>query len=217
MTRILFFILFVLFFRVNAQQKPAFWQEIQTFRKQDSIYPPVQNTILFLGSSSFTKWTDISNYFPGKVIINRGFGGSRLVDLNYYSDILLRSYLPKQVVVYCGENDLAADDQPSPVIVLQRFKEFYKNVRAIYPYINISYVSIKYSPSRKHLWKKIASTNSLIKKYLDKKKNAAFVDITRSMALPNKIVDNRLFLEDSLHMNSHGYQLWAKAITPYLK
>ncbi len=95
---------------VCAQQHPAFWEEIQIFKKQDSIHFPTKHAILFVGSSSFTKWTDVQNYFPKYKIINRGFGGSSLSDVIRYADDIIFPYHPKQVVIYCGENDLAASD-----------------------------------------------------------------------------------------------------------
>ena len=84
---------FALFF---AQEKPMFWQDIQNFKKLDLENPPAKNAILLVGSSSFTKWTDVANYFPDKTIINRGFGGSRLTDLNYYADDLLNLISPNR-------------------------------------------------------------------------------------------------------------------------
>ncbi len=58
----------------TAVAQPAFQNEIQAFKKQDNVSPPPANAILFVGSSSFRKWTDVQAYFPGYTIINRGFG-----------------------------------------------------------------------------------------------------------------------------------------------
>ena len=62
------------------ERKPAFWNDIQVFKKQDSVSFPPDNAILFMGSSSFTNWNDVEQYFPSYKIINRGFGGSSLPD-----------------------------------------------------------------------------------------------------------------------------------------
>lgn len=77
--------------------------------------------MLFVGSSSFTKWTDVQNYFPGYKIINRGFGGYSLPDVIRYADNIVFPYHPKQIVNYCGENDLAAADSVTPVNGFQSF------------------------------------------------------------------------------------------------
>jgi hypothetical protein len=97
---------------IFAQQQP-FYDEIQNFKNLDSVSPPPQNAILFVGSSSFTKWTDVQSYFPNYTIINRGFGGSSLPDVIRYANDIIIPYHPKEIVIYCGENDLAASDNTS--------------------------------------------------------------------------------------------------------
>ena len=89
-------------------QKPAFYDEIQSFRKQDSVSMPAKNSILFVGSSSFRMWTNIKEDFRMHSVINRGFGGSSLPDVIRYADQIIFPYQPAQVIIYCGDNDLAA-------------------------------------------------------------------------------------------------------------
>ena len=43
-----------------------------------------------------------------------GFGGSTLVDVIRYSYHVILPYHPKQVVIYCGENDLAYAETVTP-------------------------------------------------------------------------------------------------------
>lgn len=202
---------------IFAQQKPAFWEDIQKFRQEDLIHPPATGAILFVGSSSFTNWKDVNDYFPGKNIINRGFGGSSLLDLNFYSEELLKPYQPRQIVIYCGENDFAADPDLRPRKVFNRFKNFYHAIRAYYPEVPVAYVSIKMSPSREALWPKFETANRLIENYLVKQKNAEFIDITKAMESPAGRIRHDIFLEDMLHMKPEGYRIWADVMLPYLK
>ncbi|UQB69956.1 GDSL-type esterase/lipase family protein [Epilithonimonas zeae] len=198
-----------------AQDKP-YWKEIQEFKKLDEINGISKKPILFLGSSSFTYWKDVNDYFPGKTIINRGFGGSRLLDLNNYSEELLTPYNPKQIVIYCGENDIATDN-PSSAEVLERFKTFFGKIRAKYPKVPVAYVSIKYSPSREQFWPQMKELNQSIQAYLKTQKRAKYIDITKVMNDENGKVKTDIFKEDMLHMKPEGYRLWAKVIEPYLK
>src|ERR1700709_1983633 len=104
--------------QLQAQEEPhPFWNEIQAFKKNDSAHFPPPNEILFVGSSSFNFWKDVQDYFPGYPIINRGFGGSSLPDVIRYADDIIYPYKPKQVVIYCGENDFAGTDSMSAQIV----------------------------------------------------------------------------------------------------
>ncbi len=215
--RLTFVLLTFCFTLAFAQQKPQFWDDIQKFKEINEAKPLPKDPILFLGSSSFTMWQDVNDYFPGKIIVNRGFGGSSLKDLMYYSTDLLKPYHPRQIIIYCGENDFSADPLLSSKQVFERYKHFYKTVRSYYPEIPVSYVSIKMSPSRKNLWKQFAETNSRIEKFMKKQKNASYIDITKGMEDGSGNVREDIFLNDMLHMKPSGYQIWANIIDPYLK
>jgi lysophospholipase L1-like esterase len=206
---------FALFF--SQEKKPVFWQDIQNFKKLDQENAPPKDAVLLIGSSSFTKWTDVSDYFPGKTIINRGFGGSRLTDLNYYAEDLLAPYQPKQIIIYCGDNDFADNHQLKTKEVVSRYKTFYKKIREKFPNIEVDYISIKYSPSREQLWPQMKETNQKIEAFMKKEKNAEFIDITKAMEDADGNVRKDIFLEDMLHLTPEGYQIWAKVITPYMK
>jgi len=193
-----------------------FADEIQEFKKQDKINLPPSNSILFVGSSSFRKWTDVSNYFPGFTIINRGFGGSTLPDVIFYAPEIIFPYHPKQVVIYCGDNDLAASDAITADTVFERFRVLFEMIRKNLPGENILFVSIKPSPSRIRLKEKMEKANLLIQTYLSLQQHAGFVDVYHKMLNTDGSVMTDIFLEDNLHMNAKGYAIWQKVITPYL-
>ncbi|ACU07018.1 hypothetical protein FIC_00560 [Flavobacteriaceae bacterium 3519-10] len=212
-----FLVLLFFWSTATAQTKPAFWNEIQQFKKADAEKLPESNGVLLIGSSSFTMWKDIANYFPGTTFINRGFGGSSLYDLNFYSAELLQPYNPKQILIYCGENDFAGDENLKPRDVLNRFKHFYSDIRKYHPNVPVAYISIKMSPSRKHLWPKFTATNSLIRNFMRRNQNAEYIDITKAMAGKDGQPRNELFLEDQLHMTPEGYKIWAAKMAPHIK
>ena len=200
---------------VQAFAQP-FSDEIKDFKKQDSLNPPPTGAILFVGSSSFRKWTDVSSYFPGYTIINRGFGGSTLPDVTLYIDDIILPYHPKQVVIYCGDNDLASSDAITADSVLGRFKVLFDGIRTKLPGENIVFVSIKPSPSRARLKEKMEKANLLIQTYLSLYTHTAFVDVYHKMLNADGTIMSDLFLEDNLHMNAKGYAIWQKEIAPYL-
>ena len=212
-------ILFLLLFAslVHAQQqKPAFWDDIQAFKKQDSIHQPAQHAILFIGSSSFTKWTDVQDYFPGFSIVNRGFGASTLLDqIRYVKDIVF-PYHPKQIVIYCGENDLAASDKVTGEMVYRRFITFFNLIRQKLPNVPIVFISLKPSPSRWHLRQKMTVANDKIRMFLSTRKKAAFVDVYHKMLGPDGKPLKEIYLDDNLHMNAKGYAIWQKELQPHL-
>lgn len=193
-----------------------FWNDIQNFKKQDSISFPPKNAILFIGSSSFTNWKDVQDYFPGQAIINRGFGGSTLLDqLRYEKDIIF-PYQPKQIVIYCGENDLASSDSIQAGMVYERFKTLFNDIRDKIPNVPIAFISLKPSPSRRHLMEKMDRANIFVGAFLNMQKNTVFIDVYHKMLNEAGQSLPEIFLDDSLHMNAKGYAIWQKLIEPYL-
>ena len=200
----------------EAPPPPLFWNDIQNFKKQDSVSFPPRNAILLIGSSSFTKWTDVQDYFPGYTIVNRGFGGSTLLDEIFYVNDIVFPYQPKQIIIYCGENDLASSDTVSAAMVLDRFKQLFQMIRDKTE-APISYISMKPSPSRRHLFTKMREGNQLIKDFLATQKNTAFIDVHQKMLDSTGEPMPEIFLDDSLHMNAKGYAIWKKEMEPYMQ
>src|SRR6185369_16625674 len=146
--------------------EPPFWKEIKAFEKSDSINFPASNQILFVGSSSFRLWNDLQKNFPGYSIINRGFGGSTLKDVNFYFNKIVKPYHARQIVIYCGDNDFA-DDRTLPVdSVLNRLETLVAKIRQADKNVKITYISIKPSPKRKELALKYINANERIKQTL---------------------------------------------------
>ncbi len=206
--------LFVFGFSSAIAQAP-FADEIAAFKKQDIQDPVRPNQILFVGSSSFRMWTDVQQAFPKYPLINRGFGGSTLADVIYYANDIIFPYQPKQIVIYCGENDLASNDSVTSMIVFKRFQTLFNMIREKLPNTSVVFVSIKPSPSRTRLLDEMQNANALIKAFLAGKTNTAYVDVFNKMIKKGKIREE-LFREDKLHMTDKGYSIWQKAIKPYL-
>ncbi len=201
---------------IYAQGVP-FQDEINAFKKEDSAHFPPKHAILFIGSSSFRFWSDVQNYFPHYTIINRGFGGSSLPDIIRFAPDILFPYQPKQVVIYCGENDFAGDTSLSANDVFGRFKTLYQMIRdSLGKKVNVVFVSIKPSPSRSFLLPKMVAANKRIKQFLAKQKNAAFADVFHPMLTANGKLRPELYRDDQLHMKPEGYAIWKKVIGPFL-
>ena len=204
-----------LLFSLTASSQ-EFIQDIAGFEKQDSINPPVKGSILLIGSSSFTKWTDVQAYFPEYSIINRGFGGSRLTDLIYYVDRLVPPYAPKQILIYCGENDFASDPTVTAAVVVERFKTLFNLIRRKLPKTPIYFISMKPSPSRQLMLENFRIANEGIRKFLVKKKRTGYIDVYKEMIDDEGKPRAELFLNDNLHMKKEGYVIWQRIIAPYL-
>jgi lysophospholipase L1-like esterase len=193
-----------------------FINEIRQFEKVDAEHAPPSNPILFIGSSSFTYWKDVQDYFPGHTILNRAFGGSSLTHLILYANEVIFRYRPKQIVIYCGENDLASSEQVTADTVLQRFTTLFAMIRTKLPHTPILYLSMKPSPSRRKYLPAMQEGNQKIKTFLAQQPQCSFLDIYTPMLAAEGNIRGEIFTADSLHMNKKGYALWQPLLEPFL-
>lgn len=207
---------FFIVFLANAQEKPPFYNEISNFKKQDSLKFPPKNATLFVGSSTFTNWKDAQKYFPKQVIINRGFGGSSLPHVINYANDIIFPYDPKQIVIYCGENDFTNPGTTAEMVV-DRVKQLFELIRKKYPKTHIAYISIKPSPSRQKYIPQMIEANRMIASMVKDMKHAKFINTYDAMFNPDGTIMTDIFLKDNLHMNAKGYAIWQKVMEPYLK
>lgn len=208
--------LIVFVFSTIVLQAQSFINDINAFNKLDSLQAPPKNEILLIGSSSFTYWKDVASYFPGRIFINRAFGGSSLTHQIDYVDRVVYPYQPRQILIYCGENDIAASPTVTADTVFNRFVRLYQLIRIKYPKVNILFVSIKPSPVRAEFLPTVIAANKLIADFCRRSKKTDFIDVFSPMLGSDGKPIEELFIADRLHMNAQGYAIWSKIISPYL-
>lgn len=202
--------------QVPAQVSNAAWEnDMQRFADSDAQQPPPKHGIVFVGSSSIRFWDTLPQDFPGKPVINRGFGGSEVRDSTWYADRIVLPYAPRQVVLYAGDNDLNSGRTPEQV--RDDVLAFVTRIRRDLPKACISYLSIKPSPSRAHLLPAIVTANRLIKDALAPLPRVDYVDVYTPMLDASGKPRPELFREDMLHMTADGYAIWRKAVAPVLE
>ncbi|HET9763370.1 MAG TPA: SGNH/GDSL hydrolase family protein [Casimicrobiaceae bacterium] len=188
----------------------------EAFAADDAAHPHPAGGVLFVGSSSIRLWNDLEAQFQDlPVVIKRGFGGSQLSDCVKHLSRLVLRYRPDKVLVYAGDNDLAAGTPPTEV--LRRFTAFVEGVHKELPQTQIFYISIKPSPSRVRLLPQIRETNELIREYADREGKVDFIDVFTPMLDRSGLPRRELFRGDQLHLNADGYALWKTVIAPQLR
>ena len=110
-----------------------FETEIAAFETYDHKNAPPTNPILFVGSSTVRLW-QTADAFPDLPVINRGFGGSTIADVNHFADRIVFKYKPRMIVFYSGDNDLAAGRSPDRVF--DDFETFADSVHERLPETN---------------------------------------------------------------------------------
>ncbi len=192
------------------------WEsEIAAFEAIDRKSPPIQNGIVFIGSSSIALWNGLQNDFPGHAVVNRGFGGSQIRDSTHHAERILRAHAPRLIVLYAGDNDLA--DGLTPEQVAHDFQLFVERVYGFLPDARIAFLSIKPSPSRRHLMPQAQQANAMIHSIARQNETLDFIDIFPIMLDKDGAPRAERFGPDELHMNRAGYELWIPLIAPHLE
>jgi lysophospholipase L1-like esterase len=195
-----------------ATQAAGFEDEIRAFEAADSKQMPPRGAILFAGSSSIRMWTTLAEDFPGLSTINRGFGGSTILDNIRYAPRIVYPYAPGRIVFYAGDNDIAGGRPPERVA--GDFARFVEIVREHLPGVRIDFISIKPSIARWKLIDSIREANRLVERYARANEGVGYIDIFSAMIGPNGQPRKELFLEDGLHLNRDGYRLWTSIVGP---
>jgi lysophospholipase L1-like esterase len=204
--------------RATASTKPhnfARWEKaIAAIEAKDRENPPPRGGIVFIGSSTIARWKDVDDYFPGYHIINRGFGGSEIIDSAHFADRLLFPIEPKMIFLRAGTNDIHAGR--SAQAVFEDFKTFEHTVHAKLPETKVLFIGNCPAPVRWNDRDETKKLNELVAEYAKNTPNVAYIDAWDISLTADGKPREELFVKDRLHPNAQGYKLLAERIRPYL-
>jgi lysophospholipase L1-like esterase len=200
---------------LQAQDPLRFEEEVGLISKRiDSLWDPGRPTLVFTGSSSVRMWEDLQARFPDQQILNTGFGGSQASDLLFFLEPLILKYQPARVFIYEGDNDLAEGKRPGQV--LRTLEEIKERIRQSLPGTPIVFISAKPSISRWNLRRKYRRFNRRLLRRTERDPGLLYVDVWNPMA-PERKLNESLYIADGLHMNTKGYDIWEKALSPFVE
>ena len=188
----------------------TFRDEINEFKRLDKKNFPEKGKILFTGSSSIRFWDSLEEDMEPLEVLNRGFGGAQISHVIYHFEEIIKPYDPKAIVFFCGTNDLTALKTPKET--LNDFKKFLSLVRNEFGNIKVYVIGIKPSVDRLYLDKEERIFNSSIKLLASQDAYLEYIDVWDSMLGEDGSRMPELFIEDGLHMNKKGYEVWTKQV-----
>ena len=197
----------------EAPDSSRFSEEIARFNTLE--FDSQRERIVFTGSSSIRFWPKIQEYYPEHQIINTGFGGSQMSDLSHYLDETVLRFTPSKVFIYEGDNDIAAK-RPLESIMYHT-KKVVRTIEKKLPNCKIILISPKPSIARWNLRDEYEKLNQAMEEYAGKKNNRSYANVWDIMLDDNGEVLKEIFIQDGLHMNRKGYELWDKVIRPLVE
>lgn len=211
--------LIVFFLLINlsaiSQDPSRFHEEVMDIQKKyETISDSNKETLVFTGSSSIRLWDNLEELFPDHRIINSGFGGSQASDLLAYTNELIIQYNPYKVFIYEGDNDI--NDKKRPKEIISVTKQIISKIRKTIPGAQIVIISAKPSLARWNLKGKYKRLNRKFKKLCANESNLDYAYIWDIM-MEGKKLKQDIFIEDGLHLNSKGYELWYRVIKNFVQ
>lgn len=193
----------------------ARWEkEIAAFEEADRKEMPPKGGSLFIGSSTIRLWKTLAQDFPEHKVINRGFGGSEIVDSTHFADRIIFPYEPRQVFLRAGGNDIHNGKVPREVAA--DFEEFVRTVHAKLPHTEILYIGVSPAPSRWGETDKYRDLNERIRKLALDMPRVGYVDNFEIGITVEGRPRYNVFVCDMLHFNADGYKLLADRVRPFL-
>lgn len=199
----------------KASDPTRFDSAIAAFEAADSTSPPPTGAIVCIGSSSMRGWHKrIAEDLQPLTVIPRGFGGSTYYDALHYADRIVLQYEPRAVLVYEGDNDVAAGIPAQQIEAT--FRAFVTRLRARLPEVRIYAIGAKPSIARWDMWPQMVEANSLVQAVCDADPQLTYIDVADVMLQPDGTPRPEIFVDDMLHMNDAGYDAWTQAVAPAL-
>jgi lysophospholipase L1-like esterase len=186
-------------------------------KNQQEQYP--EDAILFIGSSSIRRWDSIAEDIAPYIPIQRGYGGARYSDLAYFADRLITPHQYQAVVMFVandvqnqkGDADTDLDDIDGLVRHIVSVSAKHAPGKPFF------IIEVTPTQSRQSIWDKTKRLNAILREVCFSTPDTFFIETAETFLTDDKQPIERLFVEDRLHLNADGYDLWASLIKSELK
>jgi len=170
--------------------------------------------VLFVGSSIFHRWTQLTSQLAPLPVTNIAFDGAVTDDWNRLVDARVIPLRPKVIAYYCGSNDV--DDGDTPARIFARIREFVTRVTKALPQTHIVFVSVNKAPEKHDRWDVIDEINRRVEQYAAQNPQVLFVDVNPVLFNADGTSRTNLFMNDQLHLRPPAYEEFSKILKPVL-
>ena len=184
---------------------------IRAFEARAASVPA--NSIVFYGSSTFTKWTSLADDLPGLPVVNCGFGGSGTADALRYAPRVVIPLKPSWVVLYCGGNDIGTK---KPETIAAATGELIAAIHLGCPQTRIVLMSLKPTLKRLEQAAQVQEVNRHYQELAKSDQLVAYLDLWTPFLAADSTPDQHYLAADQLHPSREGYRRIASLLRPII-
>ncbi|MGB1706995.1 MAG: GDSL-type esterase/lipase family protein [Rubripirellula sp.] len=189
------------------------WEkDIKNLEARDATESDPEDAIMFIGSSSIRRWSDIAIDMAPFQTIQRGYGGAKYSDVAVFAKRLLHPHEYRALVIFVG-NDVQGkpgDHTPDQVEELVRYivsvSQRHQSDAPVF-LIEVTPTSKRYSA-----WPAIRKVNARLREIALSTPDTHFIATAEHYLDPERKPRDELFVRDRLHLNEAGYDQWAALI-----
>ncbi|MEE3327502.1 MAG: GDSL-type esterase/lipase family protein [Myxococcota bacterium] len=174
--------------------------------------PAPEGAVVFIGSSSIRLWSTLERDMQPLPVIQHGFGGAKLADVEFYADTLVNAFHPRAVVVFAGTNDIHPLSSTAPETLFETYQGFVARVRTDLPEVPIYFIGITPSPRRWSVWERAQETNRLVRAWSDRDPSLFYIETGPALLGEDGEPDPDHYRLDGLHLSPQGYAIWTEII-----
>ncbi|OUW76974.1 MAG: hypothetical protein CBD74_12630 [Saprospirales bacterium TMED214] len=189
------------------------WEkDIKKLEARDAAESDPEDAIMFIGSSSIRRWSDIATDMAPFRTIERGYGGAKYSDVAIFAKRLLHPHEYRALAIFVG-NDVQGkpeDHTPDQVEELVRYIVSVSNShQADAP---VFLIEVTPTSKRYSAWPAIRKVNARLREIALSTPNTHFIATAEHYLDPEGKPRDELFVGDRLHLNEAGYDQWANLI-----
>lgn len=193
----------------------VFAADVGRFTASDARGAPAAGQLVAVGSSSMRRWAGAAQALARWGVVQRGFGGARMLDVAAFVPELVLAHRPAGVLVFAGTNDVATGVATDAVV--DGYRCLVQQVFDALGPTPVVYVGITPTPSRWAVWDDAVAVDTRIAALAAQHPALSFVDLATPFLATGQPPRADLFVGDQLHLSVDGYALWTEAILPVLR
>ena len=177
---------------------------------QTESYP--ENSVLFIGSSSIRRWDTMATDMAPYSTIRRGYGGAKFTDMAVFVDRIVTPHQYQALVMFVANGVVGKPEDHTPDQIEELTRHIVSVSQKHQPEAPVFLIEITPCEKRFDVWPKIRAVNARLREVALSTPDTYFIPTASDYLKADGTPRPELFVEDQLHLNETGYEIWGRLI-----